>query len=105
MISRRPPRFCSSGAEAAKSSVATSERIDCLFEAVPIEVGPPQIHEHEFGVGAAPEKEVAEAQLATGADNEIGVRGIRGPHQFRDKRLVDILRLEVSCLDPARYLP
>ena len=43
-------------------------------EAGAIEIGPQGFRDQDFGVGNLPEKEIADAHFAAGANEEIGIR-------------------------------
>jgi hypothetical protein len=47
------------------------ELTECLAEVHGVELGPHARRENQFGVGAFPEQEVAEALLAAGADEQV----------------------------------
>jgi len=49
-----------------------------------IEVGPEGFGDEDFGVGDLPEKEITDAHFAAGADEQIGIREIRGVEVARD---------------------
>jgi hypothetical protein len=105
MISRRPPPFGPpSGAEAAKPSVATSERINRLLEALLGEIRPQLVDEHQLSICPAPQQEVAEPDLAAGSNDKIRIGRIRRPDHPRDHRLIDLVRPQPASGDHPAHL-
>src|SRR5580658_7762111 len=74
------------GAVAAFAAVIVAERV---FEVALAEIGPHGAGEDELGVSGLPEQEVADALLAAGADDEIGVGHVGGEEMMREEILVD----------------
>src|ERR1700757_774415 len=70
-------------------------------EARPLEAGPQAIEKDQLRIGALPEQEVADALLAAGADQEIGVGDVAGQQMPGEHRLVDRRRLKAP---PPRLL-
>src|SRR5690242_3432559 len=73
---RRPPKRREGTAEALAADAAIAPLPspvlrDRLLEVALLEIGPQGIHEHQLGVGALPEQEIADALLAAGADQQI----------------------------------
>src|SRR6266404_4672947 len=71
----------SSSARANRGSVPSFSAtivIDRLFEIIPGEVGPQSLGKDELRIGALPKEKVADALLATGANQQVRVGNIRG---------------------------
>src|SRR5690606_12170763 len=64
-------------AGAAKAALALAEGLDGDIQRGGVELGPQQVGEIKLRVGQLPEQEVADALLAAGADEEIGLRRMR----------------------------
>src|SRR5471030_3005624 len=65
-------------ADAAIAPLAPPELGDSFLEMGLVEVGPQRVDEHQLGVGALPEQEVADALLAAGADQQVGIGNAGG---------------------------
>ena len=61
------------GGESAEAAIALFEVFECSAEIFGFEFGPVTIGDPEFGVTDLPEQEVADAEFAGGADDEVGV--------------------------------
>ena len=66
-----PARSC------GRSGARAADTIDRRVERGRVEVRPQQVGEIELGVGELPEQEIADALLAAGADEEIGLGRVR----------------------------
>src|SRR5471032_1626993 len=67
---------CPAGALTADAAIATfapAELGNRLLEMFLVEVRPKRVDEHQFGVGALPEQEIADALLSAGADQQVGI--------------------------------
>src|SRR5688572_2936430 len=60
--------------DGAESAVATRVLLQCFVERALVEVRPQAVDEMQLGVCALPQEEIAEALLATGADQQIDLR-------------------------------
>src|SRR6185437_1388316 len=60
--------------DAAEAAVAGEEVVEGFGEVFGLKFGPHAGREEKFGVGAFPEKEIAEAAFASGADEQVDVR-------------------------------
>ena len=58
---------------AAEAAAAARVLVERVLEVARAEVGPELVDEDELGVGELPEQEVRDAQLAGGADEQVGV--------------------------------
>ena len=74
------------------------EVCDGLQEVFLAKVGPKNWGEEEFGVGDLPEEEVGNAEVATGANEEVGVRYGRGGEVGGDGGGGDVIGIEGSAL-------
>src|SRR3954451_4048759 len=76
--------------DAPESAVAALELEDGLGEVVAAEVGPQDVGEDQLAIGQLPEKEVGDAVLARGADDEVGVRHLGVVEVPANGLLVDV---------------
>src|SRR5687768_8634015 len=60
--------------DGAESAVTTRVFLQRLVEGALVEVRPQTVDEMQLGVCALPEEEIAQALLATGADQEVDLR-------------------------------
>jgi len=60
------------------------------------EIGPQHVREGELGIGRLPEKEVADAELPAGADDEVGIGNPRGVEAGGEDLLRDLLGPDLS---------
>src|SRR5680860_798954 len=74
----------------AEAPLAPGVVFDCAGELRPVEVGPEKRTEAEFRVRRLPEQEVAQAQLARSADDQIGLAHLRRVHARRHSILVEL---------------
>ena len=58
-------------------------------EASAIEIGPERVGDKNFGVGDLPEEEIADAHLAAGSDQQVGIREVGGVEVAREIVLGD----------------
>jgi hypothetical protein len=63
------------------------------------EVRPEGVGEVELGVGQLPEQEVAQAQLAAGADHQVGIGHVGQVEVARNRRFVDLRGARARRLD------
>src|SRR4029077_20590772 len=76
---RSRPRYRSgrptgaSAADAAITSLAPAEFGYRLFQVLLAEIRPQRVDGHQLGVGRRPQQEIADALLAAGADQQVGV--------------------------------
>src|SRR5688572_12013393 len=80
--------------DGAESAVATRVFLQRLLEGGLVEVRPQAVDEMQLGVCAFPEQEIAEALLATGADQQVDLRCRQGGvvdcgERFGETRTVD----------------
>ena len=75
--------------EAAEAAVATLVVGDGFDEMEAAEVGPEAVGDEDLGVGDLPEKEVGDALLAGGADDEVRVGHVAGVEGAGDAGLVE----------------
>src|SRR5471032_2611106 len=92
------------GADAAIPPLAFAELGDRLFEMLLAEIRPQGVDEHQFGVGALPEQKVADALLATGADEQIRIGDARGQQLTLEACFVDLVGRDLSRRDLAREI-
>ena len=72
--------------------------LDRLFQIRAIEVRPQPVGEDELGIGALPEQEIAQAKLAAGADQKIGVGNVGGQKLAVERGLVEATEFALTCL-------
>src|SRR4051812_34797315 len=92
------------GADAAIPPLAFAELGDRLLEMFLPEIRPQGVDEHQFGVGALPEQKIADALLAAGADEQIGIGDTRGEQLALETRFVDLVDGNLSRSDLAREI-
>src|SRR5207247_1713779 len=73
----------------AVPSLARLKIDDGLEEMAAAEVGPQNLGDVDLGVGDLPQQEVRHAQLATGANQQVGIVDVRGVKVIGEKLLVD----------------
>jgi hypothetical protein len=93
----RGDRFVGRFAEASEAAFAALVVGDGFEEMDAAEVRPETVGDEDFGVGDLPEEEVRDALLAGGADDEVGVRHVRGVEGARDAGLVE--GVESACTE------
>src|SRR5471032_1376058 len=89
-------------ADAAIAPLAPPEFGDGFLEMGLVEGGPQGVDEHQHGVGALPEQEVADALLAAGADQQVGIGHTGGQQFLLEQLLVDLLGGELAGRHLAR---
>src|SRR6185437_4162317 len=60
-----------------------------LLEIGLAEVGPQRLREDELGIGGLPQQEIADALLAAGADDEVGIGHVGGQQVAGEQALID----------------
>ena len=102
---RRPAGLERLGAESAEASLPAAVVLQSVSETLLIEVRPQAIAEMQFRERAFPEQKVAEAPLASGANQQVdGACGIRAMIDFV-QQAVKILGIEVrGAAGPPRGL-
>src|SRR5689334_1014969 len=96
------PRKRAGGALATDAAIATlaaAELGDGALEVLLAEVGPQRVDEHQLGVGTLPEQEIADALLAAGADQQVGIGHAGGQQLALEQVLVDLLRRDLAGRD------
>src|ERR1039457_4882397 len=88
-----------SGRDAAEAAVPVLIVEDRPVELAAAEVGPEHARDVELGVGELPQEEIRDALLAGRADEEVGVRTVRGKQVVRDRLFIDLFRLPASGRD------
>src|SRR5438445_14168 len=86
-------------AEAALALLEEGERLEVVALA---EVGPQGVGHVHLGVRELPEEEVAEAHLAAGADQEVGIRDVAGAEVPGERAGGDPFRGELAAPDAPR---
>src|SRR5260221_1616 len=84
------------GAVATFAAVIVAQR---FLEIGLAEIGPQRRGEDELGIRRLPQQEIADALLAAGADDEIGIRHVRSEQVTREQALVDRFGREPPGLD------
>src|SRR6478609_311306 len=67
---------------------------DGTLQVVPREVGPEPLEKDKLGIGALPEQDIADALLAAGADQEIGIGYAGGIEEALELVLVDLAGID-----------
>src|ERR1700730_15503784 len=104
-IRRSRPRCRSSrhtGASAANAAItplAPAELGDRLFQVLLAEVRLQRVDEHQLGVGTLPQHEIADALLAAGADQQVGVGYARRQQLALEAVLVDAIGRQLTGRD------
>src|SRR5438874_1118848 len=75
---------------------------DRLLQVAAPEIRPKGLGEHQLGIGALPEQEIADALLAAGADQQIGIGQLGGEQMLGDQLLVDGVERQIPAPDPGR---
>src|SRR6185437_1838176 len=86
-------------AEAAITALAALVVGDRFEHMDSAKIGPQHIGDVHLGVGDLPEKEVGDAHFARGADEQIGVRHVRGVKLAMDVLFRDVLGRNVPAVD------
>src|SRR6266850_5491630 len=100
---------------AAKAAASALEVIDRLVEVFAAEVRPQGIRDPEFGVGKLPEKEIGNAKLSAGPDQQVRVGqpvGVEAPREIvlvdsreRDAALPHVFHHPADGVDDLRSSP
>src|ERR1700730_10840572 len=80
-----------------------AEFIDCLLQVALREIGPQRLGEEELRIGALPQQKVADAFVAAGADQQIGVGELRRKQMAGEAFLVDRRRGYIAGCNLFRY--
>src|SRR5580704_7976605 len=88
-----------SAADAAITPLAPAELGDRLFQVLLAEIRPQRVDEHQLGVGTLPQHEIADALLAAGADQQVGVGHARGQQLAFKAILVDAIGRQLAGRD------
>src|SRR4029079_1033738 len=105
---QRPPlhraqaRALDLGAGATEPTLALLEERQRLEILALAEIRPQRVGDDDLGVRQLPEEEVADALLAAGADEEIGIWHALGGQALRDGVLGDLLRRQLAALHAPR---
>src|SRR5204863_9179689 len=83
-------------ADAAIATFAAAKLGDRPLEMLLAEVGPQRVDEHQLGVGALPQQEIADALLAAGTDQQVGIGHAGGQQLALEQALVDLLRRQLA---------
>src|SRR5205814_10375488 len=90
-----PLRLLDLVAGAPEAPLARAVGDDRRVERSRVEVGPQRVGEIELAVRELPEQEVADALLAAGADEQIGLRRVAHRQIRRERLLADLLARRV----------
>ena len=80
----------------AETALAALEADNAVDKVLLGEVGPEMVGYEDFGVGQLPEEEVADAEVATGADEQIGVGDAGSGEVVGDSDVGDIVGEDVA---------
>src|SRR5215831_917464 len=69
-----------------------------LLEIGLAEIGPERVDEHQFRIGRLPQQEIADALLAAGANDEVGIGDVDGEEVAREERFVHLLGRDLARL-------
>src|SRR5262252_2046175 len=97
---RWPRAAGASAADAAIASFTPAKLGDRLLQMLLAEVRPQRVDEHQLGIGALPQQEIADPLLAAGADQQVRVGQTRRQKLALEQVLVDMVRRK----PPARRL-
>src|ERR1700682_5349756 len=96
----RPGRpIGASAANAAITPLTPAELGDRLFQVLLAEIRPQRVDEHQLGVGTLPQHEIADALLAAGADQQVGVGHARRQQLALEEILVDAIGRQLARRD------
>src|SRR5262249_37802455 len=93
------------GALAADAAIATftaPELRNRLLEVLLAEIGPQRVDEHQLGVGALPQQEIADALFAAGANQQVRIAYAGGQQLALEAVFVDLLGRDPAGRDLAR---
>ena len=79
---------------AAEPSPAGRVQRKRFGEGVLVEIGPQDVEEQQFGIGRLPQQEIAQADLARRADEQVERRQVGGLEPLLDRRFVDVLGVD-----------
>src|SRR5215475_8130085 len=91
---RSPRAAGASAADAAIASFTPAKLGDRLLQMLLAEVRPQRVDEHQLGIGALPQQEIADPLLAADADQEVRVGHARRGQTGFEQRLVDVAGIE-----------
>src|SRR5262249_48167672 len=83
----------------AVTAFAAMKIADCLLKIGTAEIRPQGIDEDEFGISRLPEQEIADALLAAGPDEEVGIGSTGGEQRPRQPLLIDVLGFQAPGSD------
>src|SRR5271170_2522432 len=86
-------------ADAAITPLAPAKLGDRLFQVFLAEIRPQRVDEHQLGVGTLPQHEIADALLAAGADQQVGIGHARRQQLALESILVDAIGGELAGCD------
>src|SRR5262245_46493942 len=93
----RPARGVgASAADAAIASLTPTKLRDRLLKVLLAEVGPQRVDKHQLGIGALPQQEIADALLAAGADQQVGIGHARRQEFTLEALFVDGVRRQFA---------
>src|SRR5258707_8243308 len=104
-IRRSRPRYRwlrpvgASAVDAAIAPLTPAKLDDRLLQMLLAEIRPQGVDEHQFGVGALPEQEIADALFAAGADQEVGIGHARRQQLALEAILVDAIGRQFARRD------
>src|SRR5262245_11941434 len=102
---RSPRAAGASAADAAIASFTPAKLGDRLLQMLLAEIRPQRVDEHQLGIGALPEQEIADALFATRADQQIRVGHAGSQQLLLEARLVDAIGRELTGSDTTRQAP
>src|SRR5690349_15886407 len=89
----------------AEATFARGEGSQCRLEVRHVEIGPQRLADVQLGVGQIPQQEIADAVIATGADEQIRIADLRERELARETLLVDLLGTQRTARDLRRQAP
>src|SRR3954469_11418373 len=98
-LSSRPRKRAGAAALAADAAITTFAAAvlgDGPLEMLLAEVRPQGIDEHQLGVGALPQQEIADALLTAGADQKVRIGHAGGQQLALEQVFVDTLRRQLA---------
>src|SRR5882672_10407850 len=93
-----------SAVDAAIAPLTPAKLDDRLLQMLLAEIRPQGVDEHQFGVGALPEQEIADALFAAGADEQIRIGDARSQQLTLEARFIDLVSRNLSRRDLAREI-
>ncbi len=79
-----------------EAALPPAEMLDRGVELALVEVRPQRVAEVQLGVGEIPQQEIADALLAAGADQQVGIRQTGQRQLLAELRLVDVVRAQLA---------